>query len=441
MLWVALLFAILTIAATLRQALNGPATADSMIPPVRTLQTRTVQCLLLGRFTTANAYALEALLLNVQSNFLTGRDSQVQIWFKMGTVVQLAFRMGYHRDPSKLPSVSCFDGEMRRRLWLNIYQLDALGSFQVGFPRLIQSEACDTALPGNYMWSDLQVDMDVLPPPRSMTHDTPVRYTIAKAAVMDAFKNIVAHTQSLVPATYDKTVTLDLEMRDAFSSVPEALKPKSLALSFMDSATLIWHRLNIELLYLKGLIVLHRRYLKHELRGPKYEPSRQYCVEAALATLAHQAELSEASEPGGQLYEERWRLNTLTTQDFLLAAMVICLDLSVRAGVDTAKHRNERIDDGLASKEYKALQVSHRIWAAGAAVSPEAKVASRALEVMIRTVPQKYLLSCPDHGEPNYYGSVEANELPYAEPMMEMIDGSEAIDWVSSTLPQLCLVS
>jgi hypothetical protein len=399
------------------------------------MQTRTVQCLLLGRFTSANAYALEALLLHLQSCFLTDSNSQVQLWFKMGTVVQLAFRMGYHRDPSKLPDVSCFDGEMRRRVWLNIYQLDALGSFQVGFPKMIASENCDAEVPGNYEWSDLEVDMTTLPPPRPMTHNTPVRYTIAKAPIMEVFKKIIAHTQMLIPATYDKTITLDFEMREAIGNLPDSFKPRDVSQAIMDDSTLIWGRINVELLSYKGIIVLHRRYLKHEFRVPKYETSRKYCVEAALSTLARQADISEATKPGGRLYEDRWRMNSLTTQDFLLAAMVICLDLSVRAGVKTGKHKHEKLpDDDLVAKEYLALQVSHGIWAAGAAFSPEANIAARATEVMMKTIPGHHVAACAREN-PTYFESTQPAELPYAEPMMEMIDGSEAIDWVSlSTL-------
>ncbi len=57
--------------------------------------------------------------------------------------------MGYHRDPSNLSGISPFDGEMRRRVWLNIVQVEALMSYEMGFPSMIPSEFCDTKVPRN----------------------------------------------------------------------------------------------------------------------------------------------------------------------------------------------------------------------------------------------------------------------------------------------------
>jgi hypothetical protein len=104
---------------------------DSTLSP-KTLQQRTVQCLVLGRYAIANAYALEAFLFHLQSSFMGKDHPSVNPWFDMGTIIRLAFRMGYHRDPSNLSGITFFDGEMRRRLWLNVVQIEALISYQTG---------------------------------------------------------------------------------------------------------------------------------------------------------------------------------------------------------------------------------------------------------------------------------------------------------------------
>jgi hypothetical protein len=369
---------------------------------VRELQQRTAECLIAGKFAAANAYALETLLLHIQSRFLT-KDSYdyTDLWFEMGTVIRLAFRMGYHRDPSQVPGVSPFDGEMRRRVWVNLFQWDAHFSFQMGIPSMIPTEDCDTQPPRNLEYSDLRVDMETLPPSRPCCDDTPVTYIIAKTHVMAVFKKIVSHTGSLASPTYDKTISLDLEAREVYDKIPEQLKRRDVSRSFMDSSSRIIERACIELTYLRSLVVLHRRYVSyHEPANPRFEASRRACVEAALDIIHRQADLHHASQPGGRLWEDRWMNGALTVHDFLLAAMVLGLYLSVRLRCDdnsptgfesppslpasTGAADNRKQD--LASRAYHALQTSLQVWKANSPLSTEAYTASLALELMLRKV-------------------------------------------------------
>jgi hypothetical protein len=432
-LWIALLFAVLSVTASLRR-ISNITEPDGSIAPIAILQQRTAQCLVLGRYATANAYALEAFVLHLQSWVFSYYSLSVDPWFEMGTIIRLAFRMGYHRDPSNLAGISPFDGEMRRRVWLNIFQVDALVSFQMGFPSMIPTEFCDTEVPRNLEHSDLYVGMTALPPSRPLSEDTPVLYTIVKAGVMGVFKKIVAHTQSLSVPAYDKTIALDTEMNQIYSAVPEPLKRRDVNRSFIDHACLICQRCTIEVLYLKGLIVLHRRYITYELQSPKFEPSRRACVVAALDILARQADLHKACEPGGRLYEDRWMVFTLPAHDFLLAAMVVCLDLSVRMRSRMGASNEGNDYQQLAGREYRALQTSQRIWATNSAASPEAHIAALSIDLMIKKVAENdiglFLVHDVSSGVTD---PVVDSELPYAGAMSQMIDGSEIIDWVSSS--------
>jgi hypothetical protein len=423
-----------------------------------------VECLVLGGYATANAYALEALILHTQSRFLSDMHdgSHVHLWFAMGTIIRLAIRMGYHRDPSKMPGITPFDGEMRRRVWLNIFQLDALLSFQMGFPSMIPTECCDAQPPRNLEYSDFSVDTDVLPPSRPLTHDTPVLYIIAKADIMAVFKKIVAHTQSLASPTYDRTIALDLEARAAYAQLPAILQRRDVGRSFMDPASRILERCTLELLHLKSLVVLHRRYVSYESTATTTTTtrpsvaattaSRRACAEAALDILARQADLHRAARPGGRLHEDRWMLTSLTVHDFLLAAMVLCLDLSVRlsegegggaaaaAGGDDGHGDGHGHGDGLARREFAALQTSLQVWTETSALSPEALVAALALELMIRKVSEKNgglqdrggaaaaAAAAPAAGVD--MPALGSAELPYADLVSEVIDGAETPDWV-----------
>jgi hypothetical protein len=56
----------------------------------------------------------------------------------------------------------------------------------------------------------------------------------------------------------------DESMRDWLGLVPDFLKRRDTSQSLMDSSEIILNRCKIELLYLKGLVVLHRRYIRYE---------------------------------------------------------------------------------------------------------------------------------------------------------------------------------
>ncbi|KAH6631503.1 hypothetical protein F5144DRAFT_511113 [Chaetomium tenue] len=457
-LWVALLFSILSMATILLRLARPDEPDRQSLPPVKALQERTAQCLILGGFATANAYALEAFILHLQSRYVSeGKSSRasVHLWFEAGTVIRLAIRMGYHRDPSTTPSITPFQAEMRRRVWINIFQVDALISFQMGFPSMIPTAHCDARPPLNLDYSDLHPTMPTLPPPRPLTTDTPVLYMIAKSAVMATFKTIVSHTQSLPSPTnssttqsYARTIALDLEARSVYTTqVPPLLQRRDVARCGLDTAARIVERANIELLHLKSLVILHRRYVTYDDTTPSHlgkdggggggggggdgmasgghaaRTSRRACVEAALEMLARQADLAQASRVGGRLYQERWMLMSLMAHDFLLAAMVLCLDLSVRLRRVEGRRLGgeEDGDGGLAGRTYHALQTSRAVWAATSSLSPEAHTATFALDLMLRKVSgtSSSTLPAADPG------------LPYADFMADVIDGATAPDWVS----------
>ena len=417
-------------AAVVRQ-INGSAEdpiEDTISTDVFRLRTR--QCIVLGKYSSARSYGLETLVLHLQSNFMSLVDSNVNLWFLLGIIIRLAMRLGYHRDSKIHSTISPFEGEMRRRIWANIYQMDVLTSFQLGLPSMIPSECCDTAAPRNLNYSDFSPDTTVLPPSRPLSDHTPVSYTIVKGKVMNVFKKIVSHTQALSPGLPEAMTVLDLELRETYTNIPTGFKMKPISQSFMDTSSTIMNRCNIELLYLKAVVVLHRRYLNTEMRSPEYSKSRSVCLDAALRTLAIQADVHQSSQPGGRLYKDRWMVSSLTAHDFLLAAMIVCLDLSVLLRTASAKR-----DEDL-GKKLDALRTSHRIWAFASSFSKDANTAVQVLALMIQKIEDlKYAYKSSDSyvTAGNILNTGESG-LQYADPMSDMLDGPENLDWVSTAL-------
>lgn len=86
---------------------------------------------------------------------------------------------------------------------------------------------------------------------------------------------------------------------------------KPLAAFTKDSAAIVFDILDIDVMYLKCVCVLHRKYITHERSNPKFEYSRSRCIDAALKILALQTELDAACQPGGQYFGNKWMISNL----------------------------------------------------------------------------------------------------------------------------------
>ncbi|KAF5671258.1 hypothetical protein FHETE_4228 [Fusarium heterosporum] len=384
-IWIALLFALLSLSVGVYEISGKSQHSEALIPSSKSLSKRTQECLLLGNYTTAKGYGVEALLIHLVGCWLRTKVSDTNLWFLMGKVVQLAICKGYHRDPAKVPGsdISPFDAEMRRRAWLSLFQLDALMSFQMGLPSMIPTDCCDTELPRNLNQTDFYPGISELPPSRPFSENTTILYSIVKASVMATFKKVVKHTRSLVPAPYEETISLDSEVRTAYENIPDIFKYKSLFSFIADDVSVIMARTTIELLYLKSIIVLHRHYLTQRLES-RFQPSRRSCLEAAEKLLLRQAEMHKVTQPGGQLYDMGWMVTSLTMSDFTLAAMVICLDMTVSMRLNSTT-LNTRKDDGELEKNLRIIETAHMIWTT-ASESSEARTVSHALASTIQRV-------------------------------------------------------
>ena len=104
---------------------------------VQVYREKIVQCLVLGKYIKSVPYTIETLLLYFTIEHFQSEDTQIGTWILLGIIVRIAMRMGYHRDASHSPRISPFHGEMRRRAWVMIVQLDLMTSSQIGLPRMI----------------------------------------------------------------------------------------------------------------------------------------------------------------------------------------------------------------------------------------------------------------------------------------------------------------
>ena len=351
----------------------------------------TAQCLLLADITQPLAQILETLILHVQAEYGRSRDAEPGVLLMVSLCVRLAMRMGYHRDPAPHPQITPFQGEIRRRVWTFVRQCDLLISFQFGLPAMIRTDHIDTETPRNVYDDELHEDMKQLPPSRPNFEATPMSYMIAKSKMTFLFGSIVERTGSITsPPGYDETMKFDQELREVRSTHPPLLQMRSFQESARDPANLIMQRLGLEMVYLRSLFVLHRRFIARGRENPRYAYSRRTCIDASMELLNHQATLHRESQPGGRLRSVKWYISSLTTHDFLLAAMLVCLDLYHQAEAERkgrssnspASPNGDLYQEDRRDEMLKAIEHCITIWDAVREQSMEAFKASVSLRVM-----------------------------------------------------------
>jgi hypothetical protein len=341
---------------------------------------RSSQCLIQDNYITPGRYKGEALFLYSLTEFYRSQDAQIGVSYLLGITIRLTMRMGYHRDSRHYPMLSALDGEMRRRLWALLVQLDTLISFQIGVPRTIQPWQYDTELPSNLLDTDFDANSTQLPSERPKDERTDCSYTRAKAHIMRVFGQITDLAFSREPTSYDEILEIHHRLETAHDLVPQFLRMRPMTQCLADPAELIMRRFTLELLYYKAQLVLHRRYLGET--NTKFAYSRSVCLTAASNALRYHTELWTESLPGGQLYAERYFLNSLQTTDFLLSAMILCLELSR----DEERSDAARLEPAKREDFQLLLETTHRMLMESQHQSVDTQRAVSALSIMLKRV-------------------------------------------------------
>ncbi|RBR08465.1 uncharacterized protein FIESC28_10265 [Fusarium coffeatum] len=440
--WIGMLFGVLATGTFLyiRSQDDLPEGLGAPMEVAEGFHRRCTDCLFLSKYSTApGKYTLETVLFNIHGEFVRRRDAHLGVWILTGIVVRLAMRMGYHRDPDNYPRISPFHGEMRRRVWGVIQQLDILTSCQLGLPSLIQESQCDTRLPRNITDDDFGPDSTRLPPPRPDTVMTPVLYTRVKVRMMTIYRTIFNQVSLGKTENYEEIMALDHKLHQMHQSMPPCFQIAKLEDCIMVAPYILIRRYNLELLFQKARCTLHRHHMTKAYQDPKYNYSRTACVDSAMTVLGHQASILKEVQVGGLLYKDRWFLTSLERHDFSLASMVVCLELS-----KPPEQQNPELVGYSREDMIQALKTSQVFWAALKAVSAEAKQAYDMLTVMLNavsvndkasTAAMEKIVSNEKAATQNGHVNVnmpDPSETPFSsefQGLEAMLNNSEPVDW------------
>ncbi|KAH8422332.1 fungal specific transcription factor domain-containing protein [Aspergillus melleus] len=376
-MWVGLLFSMICLAVQVSRVSDnaGSHVIEQRRRQIELYREKAVQCLLMGEYTKAGPYVLEAIIHYVYIEFCLHPDADRDIWFLLSLEVSLAKRMGYHRDPKHFKGISPFEGEMRRRLWTTVLLGDVLISSQMGMPRMISEWQCDTDEPRNLDDSDWDADMTELPPSRPESELTTSLCLIARRRMIMALGRISDVTAAAKTCNHAEVIRLDGVLHEAADSIPLPLKAKPMIASLTDSPRIIMERLFISQLFYKGQLMLHRRFLFSDSTTSQetntFESSRDACIDAALELLGLQRIMDEETGPDGRLHTMHWRVTSILNHQFLTATMVLC---SLLHRVQTLVREDEIRN---------SLRHCRTIWMSRSVESEEARMAAEAVNFVL----------------------------------------------------------
>ena len=392
--WLGLLYSILCLAMQSYHRIGDepPEWKGQTLAMSTEYRLRTVQCLVNSDYTKCSGNTIETLILYVHGEYNASHDAEVGVWVIVGIVVRLALRMGYHRDPSHYPSITPFQAEMRRRIWAFVRQCDTMFSFQLALPSMIRSSDCDTKAPRNIFEDEFGPDSKVLPAERPNTEPTPVSYSIVKGQFTAEFGSILEEINSVNKhVSYDEVLKRDQHLREMKDNMFPHLKVRPLEECLHDPATLLMQRYGLDILWQKCMCVLHRKYIARARLNTRYSHSRRACVDASMEILRHQSKLHQESQPGGRMRSMKWFIPSLTKHDYLLGAMIVCLDLYYDSLSEASAEKAPEYDKYFWTPEQRvdmiqALETSEQIWKESANTSMEAFKASKMLGIMLEKI-------------------------------------------------------
>jgi hypothetical protein len=197
---------------------------------------------------------------------------------------------------------------------------------------MLQDRHIDCLPPRNIFDEEISVESTELPPSRPESEITPITYQIVKVRILSVFSDIFDQT-SLIESdgrSYDRVAELDRRLTEVLSYVPEVLRLAAPQDSLMVHPHILIRQYNIELLGQKARCILHRQHMTKSFQDSRFDYSRKACLTSAMALLKYQLDILAEVQPGGLLFNERWFVTQLEHSDFLLACMVVLLEVSRR---------------------------------------------------------------------------------------------------------------
>ncbi|KAF4626453.1 hypothetical protein G7Y89_g11709 [Cudoniella acicularis] len=235
-----------------------------------------------GRLHTA-CLQVECLVLLARSIFHIGAD---MTWNSTGTLIRTAMSMGLHLDPKHFNRFSVLHGEVRRRLWATILELNIQSSTSSGMPPMISEHDFDTEPPLNINDEDIDESTTAYPTPKpkdvftqcslqiALLNSHPKRSEVAK--IVNNFR---------FEPSYDQVIRLSKEIltdyKGNYGFLSRVVQDPNV--KFKPTA---FQRKILDVMTQRFLLALHRPFAMKARSDPRFYYSYKVYLDTAMSMLS-----------------------------------------------------------------------------------------------------------------------------------------------------------
>ncbi|KAJ5646471.1 hypothetical protein N7490_002843 [Penicillium lividum] len=245
------------------------------------------------------------LLLICRQAYAMDKESN---WMSAGTLLRKAVGQGLHRDPSNFPTVSVFDGEMRRRVWATILELNVQLAIDAAMPPLLSQADYDTRPPANLDDDDIDPSITVLPPVQLgdfftdsslqilLLQSFPTRLQIARTineCGQEPLYETTLHLGNLL-------VLASKEMAALFHTYMAHSRSKYRPTQF--------HHRTMDTLLRRFLLNLYRPFTIQAAKDPRFLLARKLSLDSALIMASYGESPHDTTDTDIQPYQDFQRL-------------------------------------------------------------------------------------------------------------------------------------
>ena len=210
-----------------------------------------------------------------------------KLWSSTGALVRSAMAMGLHTDPTRLPGVTPYQVEMRRRLWATILEMDLQASMTVGMPVVVPELDSYNLVPANLNDSDFDEHSTKLPTSRPLGNLTDNLYQVCLATSLPQRLKALSLVQRSAP-NREEAVELGKKVQECLSRKPSVLSLQHNGAAPSDGGSLL-HRVLLDLYLRRPLLCLYKPLLLGEQHEHTiFAEIQTHCLSSSLVILSYQ---------------------------------------------------------------------------------------------------------------------------------------------------------
>ncbi|KAJ5741023.1 hypothetical protein N7493_000895 [Penicillium malachiteum] len=197
--------------------------SNTLSSQILSYREKVVQCLVRSHFAKGGPDIVETLVHYLLIESYLSKDYKLSVWLLMGNIVQIAIRMGYHRDPQNFKSLSPYQGF----------------STQMGLPSSIKQSLTDTMPPRNLQDRESDAVLTDLPPGRPINELTSSTVIIAKlhvATSMGAISDLVCAPRLL---SYEDVVATNSRLDTMIATLPDSCQYRLISECLLDPPSVV----------------------------------------------------------------------------------------------------------------------------------------------------------------------------------------------------------